>query len=211
MLRFRATFTSLLFLCLVRRFCRWLRFRFCGVFGWRFAALCEQACVSRLVEADDQGTTGPQARGPKVTRRSHKQASQSICIGLVLGHHNVHHLLALGGIDFIDAFCQRDRLRGGDGRFFCIHLLGSSNAVSRKKLLRMTAGLSVRPMIAPVYFHHDDTLLLDVMKTFDTPRTAPSPPRAITSYPIAFVPERTESGSRCKVAATRRGSPRTGG
>lgn len=66
----------------------------------------------------------------------------------------MNDLLAFGGIDFIDAFGQRDSLRGVDGGFLGIDLFIGFNLVRRKKLLRFAAGRSVRAVVTPVHVRH---------------------------------------------------------
>ena len=112
--------------------------------------LAEQFRVRLLVEADDERPALPHRRRPQVPRRPQQQLPERLAVGLLGAEIDVDHALALGHVEQVDVLQQPQRRVPLDGRLLGVGLGGDLDLPLRKEPLRLGAGLSAGPVVAPV-------------------------------------------------------------
>jgi len=116
----------------------------------RRARSAEKALVRGLVEADDELASFAQRRSAQIAGRPEEQAEELGARRLVALEVEVHDLLALGHVEFVNVLEGAKRGVTLDRGFLGVGLRGDGDLVLRKEPLRFGAGGSALAVVAPV-------------------------------------------------------------
>ena len=129
---------------------------------WSFArAVCRDVRRSqpRLVESHEQGASLPQRWRPQITRGAQQELQQLALGRPALPQVHVNDPLALRHVDLVHLGEHGERRFALDRLLLRVHLRGRADLPLGKEPLRLRAGLSAVPVIAPLHGSHGHCLL----------------------------------------------------
>jgi hypothetical protein len=122
--------------------------------GPRTRRLAEHLSVGRFLETHEQGAPVSESGRSQVARRPDEELQQ-LAPGRPAGSQvDVDHALAFGDVDLVHIAEDAQRVLALDGLLLGVDLSLGDDLALRKEPLRLGAGLSAVPVIAPVHPGH---------------------------------------------------------